>query len=127
MLALNCRITPRSIAGGPCHAELRVQRQAAACEECLSGDVGSLVRCEKCEYRRDLFGRARTSHGNVAFHFRAGFRIIDPRVIDGSHNSAGSNRVDANASVRVFERKRFREILEAALTDRIRQIFGLRE
>src|SRR3954469_12894187 len=91
----------------PCHAELGIQRQAAAGEDRLSGDVGRVVRREKGEYRGDLVRLGGMADRDVALDFPPRFRIVDPRLIDRGDDRARTDCVDANAAIGVFEGERF--------------------
>src|SRR4051812_46509134 len=66
----------------PRHAKFRVQRQAAAREDRLPGDVRRFVRRQECKHRRDLVRIGRMPHRDVALDLAAGLRAVDPGLVD---------------------------------------------
>ncbi len=61
----------------------------------------------------------------MALYFSARFRIIDPGAVDRRHHGAGSHRIHANASIRVLESQRLRQVFHAALADGVAEVFRL--
>src|ERR1051325_9786319 len=59
----------------PRHAKFGIQRETAAREDRLAGDVRSFIRGQERKDRGDFVRGRRVSDGDVAFDFTTGLRI----------------------------------------------------
>src|SRR6516225_1653792 len=108
----------------PCHTKFRIERQAATCEDGLPGDVRSLVRRQERKYRSDLVRCSGMAHRDMAFHFAAGFGIVDPSSVDRRNYGARADRIYPNPLAGILQCQRLGQVLHSALADGIGQVLG---
>src|SRR5262249_31600603 len=100
----------RARLGRPVLLEIAVEREAAAGEDRLPGDVARIRAGEERVDRRQLFRRRGAADRDVAFHGRLGFGIVGPGFVEIGERGARPHAVDTNTLVDELQRQRAREI-----------------
>src|SRR5262249_52464231 len=76
------------------------------------------------KYRSNLLRGSGMAQRDMAFHFAAGFGIVDPSSVDRRDYGARADRVYANSLAGILQCQRLGQVLHSALADGIGQVLG---